>query len=106
MLKCTVDHILQEFYTLFLTRFRTYKIASPPQTKMTSKDDIRGLVSLKFLRLCPPPITALSYLPRNFLLAVLRVWSVLQGEGGGGMEPDEHESKESGRDSSIFLNIS
>ncbi len=47
MLKCTVDHILLEFYTLFLTRFR---IASPPQTKMTSKDDIKGLVSLKFLR--------------------------------------------------------
>ncbi len=50
VLKCTVDHILQEFYTLFLTRFRTYKIASPPQTKMTSKDVIKGLVSLKFLR--------------------------------------------------------
>jgi hypothetical protein len=39
-LKCTVDHILQEFYTLFLTRFRTYKIATPPHTKVTSKDDI------------------------------------------------------------------
>ncbi len=51
VLNCTVDHILQEFYTLFLTRFRTYKIASPPQTKLTSKDDIKGLVSLKFL--CP-----------------------------------------------------
>ncbi len=50
VLKCTVDHILQEFYTLFLTRFRTYKITSPPLTKMTSKDDIKGLVSLKFLR--------------------------------------------------------
>jgi hypothetical protein len=49
-LKCTVDHILQEFYTLFLTRFRTYKTAIPPQTKMTSKDDIKGFVSLKFLR--------------------------------------------------------
>jgi hypothetical protein len=47
-----VDHILQEFNTLFLTRFRTYKIASPPQTKMTSKDDIKGLMSLKFLRPC------------------------------------------------------
>jgi hypothetical protein len=46
----SVDHILQEFYTLFLTRFRTYKIASPPLTKLTSKDDIEGLVSLKFLR--------------------------------------------------------
>ncbi len=52
MLKCTVDHILQEFYTLFLTRFRTYKIASPTQTKMTSKDDMKGLVSLKFFRPC------------------------------------------------------
>jgi hypothetical protein len=40
------DHILQEFYTLLLTRFRTYKIALPPQTKVTSKDDIKGLVSL------------------------------------------------------------
>jgi hypothetical protein len=37
---CVVDFILQEFTTLFLTRFRTYKIATPPQTKMTSKDDI------------------------------------------------------------------
>jgi hypothetical protein len=52
VLNCTVDHILQEFYTLFLTRFRTYKIVSPPQTKMTSKDDIKGLVSLKFLSPC------------------------------------------------------
>ncbi len=51
MLNCAVDHILHEFYTLFLTRFRTYKIAKPPQTKKTSKDDIKGYVSLKFLRL-------------------------------------------------------
>jgi hypothetical protein len=50
VLNCAVDHILQEFYSLFLTRFRTYKIASPPQTKITSKDDMKGLVSLKFLR--------------------------------------------------------
>ncbi len=27
------DHILQEFITLNLTRFRTYKIVFPPQTK-------------------------------------------------------------------------
>jgi hypothetical protein len=39
---CVVDHILQEFYTLFLNRFRTYKIASPSQTRMTSIDDIKG----------------------------------------------------------------
>ncbi len=29
VLSCVVDHILQEFNTLFLTRFRTYKIATP-----------------------------------------------------------------------------
>jgi hypothetical protein len=32
-LKCTVDHILQKFYTQFLIRFGTYKIASLPHTK-------------------------------------------------------------------------
>jgi hypothetical protein len=40
VLSCVVGHILQEFINLFLTRFRTNKIATPPQTKMTSKDDI------------------------------------------------------------------
>ncbi len=34
---CCVDHILQEFYTLFLTRCRTYQITSPPQTKWPVK---------------------------------------------------------------------
>ncbi len=33
VLSCVVDHIMQEFNTLFLTRFRTYKIATPIQTK-------------------------------------------------------------------------
>jgi hypothetical protein len=56
VLKFTVDHILQDFYSLFLTRFRTYKIATPPQTKVTIKDDIKGVVSLKFLRLWLEPI--------------------------------------------------
>ncbi len=51
MLNCAVDHILQEFYILFLTRFRTYKIATQPQTKMTSKDNMKGFVFLMFLRL-------------------------------------------------------
>ncbi len=50
VLNCAIDQILQEFYTLFQTRFRTYKVAVPPQTKMTSKDDIKGLVSSKFFR--------------------------------------------------------
>jgi hypothetical protein len=30
VLSCVGDHILQEFNTLFLTRFRTYKFALPP----------------------------------------------------------------------------
>jgi hypothetical protein len=34
VLSCVGDHILQDFNTLYLTRFRTYKIAlPPPQTK-------------------------------------------------------------------------
>ncbi len=33
VLSCVVDHILLEFNTLFLTKFRTYKIARPPQTR-------------------------------------------------------------------------
>ncbi len=48
VLNCAVDHILQEFSTLLLTSFRTYKIASPPQTKKTSKDDIKGTQEWEF----------------------------------------------------------
>ncbi len=64
VLKCTVDPI-QEFYTQFLTRFRTYKTASPPQTKMTSKDNIEGLGSLKFIRPCCA-INRLNYDPCQY----------------------------------------
>jgi hypothetical protein len=42
-MNCAVDHILQEFFTLFLTRFRTYQIASPPQTKWPVKTTLRVL---------------------------------------------------------------
>ncbi len=45
---CCVGHILQEFYTLFLTRYLPNCFTTP--NKMTSEDDIKGLVSLKFLR--------------------------------------------------------
>jgi hypothetical protein len=60
VLKCVVDHILQEFNTPFLARFRTYKIASPTPNKVTSKDDIKGVVSLKFLRPCGQQFTKLG----------------------------------------------
>ncbi len=33
MLSPVGDHILQEFNTLYLSRFRTNKISRPPQTK-------------------------------------------------------------------------
>ncbi len=35
VLSRVADHFLQEFNTLFLTRFRTYKIATSPQPKKT-----------------------------------------------------------------------
>jgi hypothetical protein len=41
VLSCVVDHILQEFNAKFLTRFRTYKIATPPQTKTPVKTTFR-----------------------------------------------------------------
>ncbi len=72
VLNCAVDYILQEFYTLFLTRFRTYKIASPPQTKMTSKDDIKGLLSLKFLRpWSRPPWYEVQYVLSRYLMKII-----------------------------------
>jgi hypothetical protein len=48
VLSCVVDHILQEFNTLFLTRFRTYKIASPPQTKAPVKTTFRDCCLYSF----------------------------------------------------------
>jgi hypothetical protein len=41
MLRCVVDNILQEFITLFPTRFRAYKNAAPPQTKIPVKRTLR-----------------------------------------------------------------
>ncbi len=42
VLRCVVDHILQVFNTLFLTRSRTYKIVTPPQTKTPVKTTFRN----------------------------------------------------------------
>jgi hypothetical protein len=36
-LSCVADHILQEFNTLFLNRFRTYKVPTPAQIKIPVK---------------------------------------------------------------------
>ncbi len=45
MLNCPVDHILQEFYTLFLARSEPTKFRHHPK-QITSKADFKGLVSL------------------------------------------------------------
>jgi hypothetical protein len=43
MLNCVGDHILQEFNTLYLTRYRTYKIALPPQKKSRRGGGLRQI---------------------------------------------------------------
>jgi hypothetical protein len=42
-LSCVGDLILQEFNTLFLTRFRTYKIATPPKQKPRKGGGLRHI---------------------------------------------------------------
>ncbi len=55
VLSCAIDNILQKFYTLFLTRFRTYKIASPPQTKEDSNiKRVTGYTVKKRISIFPP----------------------------------------------------
>ncbi len=43
VLSCVGDHILQKCNTLYLTRFRTYKIALPPQTKPWRRGGLRQI---------------------------------------------------------------
>jgi hypothetical protein len=43
---CVGDHILQEFFTLYLTRFKTYKIAFPPNK------NLRGVGGLRQINTC------------------------------------------------------
>ncbi len=60
----TGEH-LQEFYTLYLTRFQTYKIALPPQTK-----PMRG-GGLRQINTPPSPFTG------QFLRSI--IWSMGKG---------------------------
>ncbi len=39
MLSPVGDHILQDFNTLYLTRFKTYKIAKPPPNKNLVREE-------------------------------------------------------------------
>jgi hypothetical protein len=45
-LKCTVDHILQEFLHSVSDQIRNLQNCFTAPNKMTSEDDIKGLVSL------------------------------------------------------------
>ncbi len=49
VLNCAVDYILQEFY-IVSDQIQILQNCFTTLNKMTSKDDIKGLVSLKFLR--------------------------------------------------------
>jgi hypothetical protein len=51
------DHILQEFNTLYLTRFKTYKIARPTETKT---QEGRGLRQINTCRKVPLQINFLD----------------------------------------------
>jgi hypothetical protein len=50
VLSCVGDHILQEFNTLFLTRFRTYKIALPPQAKPRREGGLRQIGIVLYIK--------------------------------------------------------
>jgi hypothetical protein len=52
VLKCVVDHILQEFNTV-TEQVQNLQNCYTTRTKMTNKDDISGLVSLNFKVLRP-----------------------------------------------------
>ncbi len=56
VLSCVVDHILQGFNNLFLTRLRTYKIAASPQTKTPVKTTFRDrCLYSSFVHVWSPP---------------------------------------------------
>ncbi len=53
------NHIVQELITLYLTRFRTYKIARPPQTKTSRRGG--GFRQINTGRKVPSQVNFLDY---------------------------------------------
>jgi hypothetical protein len=49
VLNCVFDHILQEFYALFLTRFRTYQIDPPNHSLITARDNFLNSPTMPFV---------------------------------------------------------
>ncbi len=49
VLSCVGDHIVQKFNTLFLTIFKTYKIATPPKTILRRGGALRQTPAAKSL---------------------------------------------------------
>jgi hypothetical protein len=63
MLSLVGDHILREFDTPYLTRFRTYKIARPPQTKPRRGGGLRRYI-------CREVPLQVNFLDADILLGV------------------------------------
>ncbi len=70
MLSCVGDHILQEFNTLFMTRFRNYKIARPLRTK--TKEE-KGPETDKHLNTCRKVPSQVMFLGNDFWHCFLSV---------------------------------
>jgi hypothetical protein len=67
-------HILQEFYHLYLTRFRTYKIARSPQTKTRE-----GRGPQKDKNLPQSPYRGKFFRLRHFALVSKRLKTIRKG---------------------------
>jgi hypothetical protein len=67
VLSCVGDHILQELNTLYLTRFRTYKIARPPQKNQG------GEVGLRQINTCRKVPLLVNFLDVDILHCFLSV---------------------------------
>ncbi len=78
MLSPVGDHILQEFNTLYLTTFKTYKIARPPQTIIQE-----GRRPQTDKHLPQSPITCKFFYMTTFLIAFYQ-HNLPGGVGGGG----------------------
>ncbi len=65
MLSRVGDHILQEFYTMYVTRFRAYKIAYSPQDKKSRRGG-----GLKQITSGPKVLMQVTFKTKKFCIAV------------------------------------
>ncbi len=90
VMSCVVDHI--RLNILFLTRFRTYKIATPPQTQTLVKTTFR----VRCLYIVPASIVYTVQLP-VLNVEIPEVYGTETRDGGGGGQTNLlHYYKEEG----------